>query len=73
VQLDLDFNQIKQLVDQLGSEERKTLTEYLEKKELASEIREFRKRNRNIPITLEEITEEVETVRKERFERERRH
>ena len=66
VTLNLDFAQIQAIVDQLGPDDRKRLTEYLEKKALRDDIRAFRAAHRDFPLSLEEIQAEVKAVRRER-------
>jgi hypothetical protein len=70
--LQLDFTQIKNLVDQLDFEDKERLARYLDDQTLFLKLAEFRKRMRDIPLTLDEITAEVEAVREERY-REGRH
>jgi len=66
VTVKLGFEQIQAIVDQLGPDEQKRLTEYLEKKTLRDDIRAFRAAHRDLPLTLEEIQAEVKAVRLER-------
>ncbi len=73
VQLDLEYAQVKKLVEQLGPDDQKRLTVYLEKRTLKEEIKAFRRKARSVVLTDEEIREEVEAVRRERYEREHSH
>ncbi|HUX42864.1 MAG TPA: hypothetical protein VMV83_16980 [Rectinemataceae bacterium] len=72
VTLNLGFEQIQSIVAQLGLEEQKRLTEYLEKRTLHDDLRAFRSAHRDLPLSLEEIQAEVKTVRRERHAREHR-
>ena len=69
VTLNLGYAQIQAIVEQLGLDEQKRLTEYLEKKTLNSELRAFRAAHRDLPLSLEEIQAEVKAVRRERHAR----
>ena len=69
VTLNLGFAQIQAIVDQLGPDDQKRLTEYLEKKTLRNDIKTFRATHRDFPLSLEEIQEEVKAVRRERHAR----
>lgn len=67
VKLSLDYEQIKKLIDQLAFEEKSRLAQYLDDQTLFSEIRGIQKDLKDEPITLDEITSEVEAVREERY------
>ena len=72
VTLNLGFEQVQAIVDQLGPDEQKRLTEYpeyLEKKTSRDDIRAFRAVHRDSPLSLEEIQAEVKAVRRERYAR----
>jgi hypothetical protein len=63
VSLNLDYEQLKTLVDQLSRGEKEQLAEYLDEQTLYQRFRKVRDSLRDIPVTIEEITEEVEAVR----------
>jgi hypothetical protein len=65
VSLNLDYEQLKTLVDQLSRGEKEQLAEYLDEQTLYQRFRKVRDSLRDIPVTIEEITEEVEAVREE--------
>ncbi len=71
VQLDLDFTQIKSLVDRLPKKEKETLARYLDDQTLFDEMRRVQRELKDAPITMEEITAEVKAVRKARAARAR--
>jgi len=72
VSLNLDYEQIKALVDQLPTEEAEQLGTYLRRKVALERLEALQKQFRDVPITDEEITAEVEAVREEMY-REGRH
>ena len=67
VTLNLGFAQIQAIVDQLGLDEQKRLTEYLEKKTLHDDLRAFRNAHHDLPLSLEEIQAEVKAVRRKAY------
>ena len=73
VQLDLDFTQVKKLVDRLPKKEKETLARYLDDQTLFEEMRQVQRELKDTPITPEEITAEVKAVRKTRAARARSH
>ena len=73
VQLDLDFTQVKKLVDRLPKKEKETLARYLDDQTLFEELRQVQRELKDTPITTEEITAEVKAVRKTRAARARSH
>ena len=73
VQLDLDFRRVKKLVDRLPKKEKETLARYLDDQTLFEEMRQVQRELKDTPITLEEITAEVQAVRKIRAARARSH
>ena len=73
VQLDLDFAQVKKLVDRLPKKEKETLARYLDDQTLFEELRQVQRELKDAPITTEEITAEVKAVRKTRAARARSH
>jgi uncharacterized protein with von Willebrand factor type A (vWA) domain len=66
VQLDLEFTQIKNLVDRLPKKEKETLARYLDDQTLFAEMLQVQRELKDAPITMEEITAEVKAVRKAR-------
>ena len=73
VQLDLDFKQVKKLVDRLPQKEKETLARYLDDQTLFEELRRVQRELKDAPITMEEITAEVKAVRSTRTARARSH
>ena len=73
VQLDLDFTQVKKLVDRLPKKEKETLARYLDDQTLFEELRQVQRELKDTPITQEEITAEVKAVRNTRAARARSH
>jgi hypothetical protein len=65
--LKLDISQIKELIQQLDIEEKKDLSKYLDKLTLKTRLKDFINSKRDIPLTIEEITAEVEKEREERY------
>lgn len=64
--MDLDLDQVKSLILQLNIEEKIELSEYLDKLTLKNRFERFFNSFKEIPLTFNDITSEVETVRKER-------
>jgi len=73
VQLDLDFSQVKKLVDRLPQKEKETLARHLDDQTLFEELRRVQRELKNTPLTAEEITAEVKAVRKARAARASSH
>jgi hypothetical protein len=73
VQLDLNFAQVRTLVDRLPKREKETLARYLDEQTLFAEMRQVQRELKDAPITAEEITAEVKAVRKARAIRARSH
>ena len=73
VQLDLDFTQVKKLVDRLPQKEKETLARHLDDQTLFEELRRVQRELKNTPLTMEEITAEVKAVRKTRAARASSH
>lgn len=73
VQLDLDFVQVKKLVDRLPRKEKETLARLLDDQTLFEELRRVHRELKGTPITAEEITAEVKAVRQARAARARGH
>ena len=67
VNLQINFDQLKALIAQLDFDEKAKLAEYLDEQTLFSEWRKIKEKSKDIPLTFEEITAEVEAVRKERY------
>ena len=66
VKISLDFEQVKNIVDQLTAEEQNKLTQYLDKKTLYKHWDKLQEELKEIPLTPEEIQKEVEAVRAKR-------
>lgn len=69
LQLNLDYNQVKKLIDQLDIKEKEKLAEYLDDEILFKQLRDFQSKMKDIPLTLDDITKEVEVVRGERYKK----
>ena len=67
LKIDLDFNQVKNIIDQLPFDEQEKLAEYLDDKTLFAQWRRVKEELKDIPVTFEEITEEVEAVREKMY------
>jgi hypothetical protein len=65
-QINLNYDQIKQIIDQLDVKEK--LAIYLDDEILQKQIKEFQNEMKKTPITFDDITKEVEFVRKQRYE-----
>lgn len=64
VQLDLEFAQIRSLVDRLPRKEKQALARYLDDQTLFDEMRQVQRELKDAPITMEEISAEVKAVRR---------
>jgi hypothetical protein len=73
VQLDLDFMQVKKLVDRLPQKEKESLARHLDDQTLFEELRRVQRELKDTPITTEEITAEAKAVRRARASRARGH
>lgn len=69
--LKLDVDQIKTLVDQLSVEEMADLARYVQRKTTLNHLQQMQDKLKDVSITEEEIEAEVETVRRERYEKRR--
>ncbi len=67
VNLRLNYGQVKELVAQLSPEEKEELARYLDDRILLTKFRRFRDEMKEIPLTEEEITHEVDEVREARY------
>ncbi|MBI4650342.1 hypothetical protein HY745_03460 [Candidatus Desantisbacteria bacterium] len=65
--LELDIKQVKKLINQFGNSEKEELSKYLDKITLKTRFEKFLLKKKNIPISYEKITEEVEKVRGKRY------
>jgi hypothetical protein len=63
--INFDLNQIKSLILQLGTEEKIELAKYLDKLTLKNRFEKFFSSLKEIPLTFDDITREVESVREE--------
>jgi hypothetical protein len=66
VQLDLDFTQVKRLIDRLPQKEKETLARYLDDQTLFQEMRRIQRELKDAPLSIDAITAEVKAVRKAR-------
>jgi hypothetical protein len=64
VQLDLDFDQIKRLVDRLPRRDKAELARFLDDQTLFAEMRRVRKELKSLPITQAELDAEVNAAKK---------
>ena len=69
VSLMLDVEQLKTLVTQCSFEEKVELARFLEEETFEGRFSQLLKRLRTDELSLEDITQEVETVRRQRYER----
>ena len=69
LQLNLNYDQVKKLIDQLDIKEKEKLAEYLDDEILFKQLKDFQKEMKDVPLTLDDITKEVEAVRSERYKR----
>ena len=67
ISLQLSYDQIKNLIDQLNMEEKERLAEYLDNQTLKRRFNKFVDSKKDIPVTQDEIAMEVEEVRQERY------
>ena len=67
--LQLNYDQIKSLIDQLDMEEKEKLANYLDDEILFKQLKNFQREMKDVPLTLDDITKEVEAVRSERYKR----
>jgi hypothetical protein len=72
VQLDLNFDQIKRLVDRLPRRDKAELARYLDDQTLFTEMRQVRRELKSLPITQAELDAEVNAAKKARAARARR-
>jgi len=73
VQRDLDFAQVKKLVNRLPKKEKETLARYLDDQTLFEEMRQVRRELKDTPLTPKEIAAEVKGARRTRAARARSH
>ncbi|MBF0231283.1 MAG: hypothetical protein HQK63_17095 [Desulfamplus sp.] len=69
--LSIDFNQLKSLITQCGIEEKVERIRILEKDTFPLRFNHLLNKIRSNELTLEEITAEVEAVRKKRYDAKR--
>jgi len=63
----LNIDQVKELIDQFDEREREEIAKYLDRITLKDRYEKFLSRKKDVPLTYEEITEEVEKVRSQRY------
>ena len=66
--LDLNLDQVKRLVSQFNPQEKIELTRFLEAETFELRFRRFLDRFKDVDLSMEEITEEVEAVRQAHYE-----
>lgn len=67
ITLKIDFNQLKSLITQCGIEEKTEIVQMLEKDTFPLRFNRFLDKIKTNDLTLEEITDEVESVRGKRY------
>lgn len=67
INLQLSYDQIINLIDQLNMEEKERLAEYLDNQTIKRRFNKFLDSKKDIPVTPDEIAMEVEEVRQERY------
>lgn len=65
--LPLDFNQLKVLIDQCTMHEKLEIIRVLEKETFPMRFRQILKRMKNQDLSMEDITNEVESIRAARY------
>jgi hypothetical protein len=63
----MDVNQVKSLISQFSSKEKEDLARYLDSLTLRKRFKKLLSSKKDIPISFEEITKEVEKVRTARY------
>ncbi len=63
----IDKEQIKNLIQQLDDNEKLDISRYLDELIIEKRIKIFVNRKKGIPLSIEEITEEVEKEREKRY------
>jgi hypothetical protein len=69
ISLNLDFEQVKALVDQLSPAQKEQIEKSLRRELALEHLQKLQQELKDVPITDEEIEAEVETVRQERYQR----
>ncbi len=67
----MDVNQVKGLISQFSVKEKEDLARYLDSLTLKKRFKRLLSAKKDIPISYEEITKEVEKVRAARYKQER--
>ncbi len=67
IALQLDFTQLKSLVSQCDPQEKLELVRQLENETFATRLSRFREKMSKADLSLDDITAEVEEVRKQRY------
>jgi len=65
--INLTVEQIKELINQFDDNEKEELARFLDRITLRKRFEKFIAGKKDIPITLDEITKEVEKVRSQRY------
>ncbi|MGA2547492.1 MAG: hypothetical protein ABSF43_13135 [Rectinemataceae bacterium] len=66
VQINLGFDQIQAIIDQMPEADKERLAAYLDRQTVAGRIERFQQGVANFPLSDEEIQAEVKVVRQER-------
>ncbi|HMV42874.1 MAG TPA: hypothetical protein PK079_15545 [Leptospiraceae bacterium] len=66
VALELDFKQLKTLIDQLNIEEKNELSKYLNNLTLSTRIKKLRASNKKVKISEQEIMSVVKEVKRKK-------
>ena len=69
VSLNLDFEQVKALVEQLSDEEREELERYIRKRDREKAVSELEEAREKAPLSMDEIVSEVRAARSDRARR----
>ncbi len=69
VSLNLDYEQVKALVDQLPIEQKEQTEKALRRELALTRLEKLQQELQDVPLTDEEIDAEVEAVRQKRYER----
>lgn len=68
INVQIDYKQIVSVIDQMRGDEKIKLAEYLDDITWKERFLSFLESKKDIPLSIDEITDEVEIVRKKRYE-----
>ncbi len=63
----LNVQQLKDLISQFSADEKEEIAKYMDRLTLKDRLEKFISRKKDISVSFEEITEEVEKAREERY------